>query len=109
MRGQPENGFPAFFEAEAKLRPRYIVFNPAHADIIRGIDPEDVKPDDPAWANGGYLIREALELDTRWICRHADGIATLDNWRKSKGATAEVALARALGIKVMTVNRWETA
>lgn len=105
MRGLPEQGFPAFFAAEACLTPRYIVFNPAAADVARGIDP-DVTVDDPAWLNGGRLIRDALEIDTRWICRHSDGIALIDGWSTSKGAQAEVALAKALGIPAKSVLWW---
>lgn len=105
MRGLTEQGFPAFFAAEQLLTPRYIVFNPAGADVARGIDP-DTTVNDPEWLNGGRLIRDALEIDTRWICRHADGLALIHGWGASKGACAEVALAKALGIPAEPLYWW---
>lgn len=102
MRGIPELNHPAFFEAEAALRPRYITFNPARQDQDSGID-------EAAFAdNENAIIREVLELDTRWICRHADGIALLNGWRYSKGAKMEVALGKALGLPVRPYRDWIT-
>ena len=46
----------------------------------------------------GFSLREALGADTAWICAHADAIALLPGWEKSTGATAENALAVALGL-----------
>lgn len=93
MRGIPDNNFPAFKVAAAKLREHgYLVFNPAENDekmIARG---EEV------------TIRTCLEIDLAWICRHADVVALLPGWRGSKGATAEHATAVALGLEVMELT-----
>ena len=103
MRGHPYLNYPAFHAAEDLLTPRYVVFSPARADMDRGFDAA-------AFPTGHedlpVNVRELLELDTRWICRHADGLALLDGWGRSKGARAEVALAEALGIPAEPVAWW---
>lgn len=105
MRGLEGQGFARFFAAEELLTPQYVVFNPARADVSRGIDPATTA-DDPGWVNGGKLIRAALEIDTQWICRHADGIALIDGWSGSLGVRAEYALAEALGIPARSAGWW---
>lgn len=88
MRLRPQRNHPAFNEAEQRLRAAgYITFNPARVP-----HPEE---------------REALAFELDWLCRHAEGVATLDGWQNSKGATAEVFAARAIGIPVRSVVRWE--
>ncbi len=49
----------------------------------------------------GFSLREALYADTKYICLHADTIALLPGWKKSAGANAERALAKALGHKIL--------
>jgi hypothetical protein len=90
MRGIPDFNFPAFNAAAAKLRAAgHEVFNPAE----KGLEKD-------AGAQQELLSfrRKVFALDTAWICLHADAIALLPNWPKSKGAVAEKALADAIGI-----------
>lgn len=83
MRGLPYDNKPAFHAATAELRKAgHFVFDPA----------ENKTPE------GG--IRAALAIDTAWICLCAEAVAVLTGWEDSRGANAEVALARAIGIQV---------
>lgn len=106
MRGIPEFNFPAFHAAAAKLRAEgWIVFNPAEKDNERhgtDISKGNVTGDESIAAKEhGFNLREALALDLDFICRHADAIALLPGWEKSKGATAEHATAVALGLEII--------
>lgn len=106
MRGIPHFNFPAFKTATAVLRAQgHEVFCPAEADTMRcGVDISrdnltgDVKQ---AERDYGFSRREALAVDTNWICREADAIALLPEWQTSKGALAERALAEALDLKII--------
>ena len=82
MTGIKEENRPAFAEAAACLRGHgHVVMNPGeHVD--------------------GLSYREYLRLDCNWICEHADAVAFLPGWRESKGANAELAIARALDLTV---------
>lgn len=85
MRGHENLNFPAFHDAAAKLRRSGCeVFNPAEL-------PPEVHDD----------LRECFRRDMEFICKHADAIALLPGWRNSKGATAEHAVAKALGLTVI--------
>ena len=102
MRNYPEFNFPAFLEMEALLRewhPEAEIFNPAQADLERGFDPTGLTGLEPLDVVGCNL-REVLKLDLAFICDHATHIYMLPGWSESKGATAERALALALGLKV---------
>jgi hypothetical protein len=106
MRGIPECNFPAFFAATAELEAvGFEVFNPAArdndhhgTDISKGNATGD---EALAAAQHGFNLREALGADLAWICAEADAIALLPGWENSKGATAEYATARALGLTVV--------
>ena len=103
MRGYPNFNFPAFKEATTKLREEgYEVFSPAEKDIekygedlFRKTDGDQAKAD-----SQGFNLREALAMDLEFICKEAEGIFMLPGWEKSKGATAEKAIAEALGLWV---------
>ena len=105
MRGIPEFNFPAFFAAEEELlKTGYEVFNPARRDVEKyGIEVyqsptgrlDEINP------KINFSLREAMEADSIFICRHAEAIALLPGWEKSKGASAEKALADAIGLEVM--------
>lgn len=100
MRGIPQFNAPQFDSAAKWLRSQgHEVFSPSEED--RG-----------AWggteaAEAAYqrdklgFARECFELDTQWICRSADAVALLPEWWRSLGATAERALARAIGLKII--------
>lgn len=106
MRGYTEFNFPAFHAATAKLRADgHEVFNPAErdmerhgTDISKGNETGSVLQ---ASLEHGFDLRTALGEDLAWICAHADAVYLLPNWRNSKGATAERAVALALGLFVV--------
>lgn len=105
MRGIPEFNFPLFYKVADKLRQKgFNVFNPAERDeLIHGKHMSETnKTGDVTIAEKehGFSLRAALAADTEWICKHADAIALLPGWYRSKGATAELALSQALGHKV---------
>lgn len=105
MRGYPQFNFPAFDAAAARLRGLgHNVFNPAdHDRATHGddfADGNDQGDEDAATASHGFNLRDALGADLAFITAHADAVAVLPGWEKSKGATAEVSTALALGLIV---------
>jgi hypothetical protein len=110
MRGRKAFNFPAFDDAADQLEARgHEVFSPAKRD--RDLHPEidwyelsgdmdDLHPDD-------FDLREALAADCAWICGEAEAVCTLDGWENSSGANAEVALAKALGLPVYTLDQFK--
>jgi Domain of unknown function (DUF4406) len=96
MRGILKNNFPLFDFAAARLREKgFNVFSPAENDRkILGL-PADAPGDHPLIKT--LLARDCFRDDMHYICVHADAVALLPDWETSKGATAEHALARALG------------
>lgn len=104
MRGIKDFNFPAFHEAALSLRMQgHNVFNPAEKDEEKhGKDVSKSETGDLAESEAkGFDLRHALATDLDWICRHADGIYLLKGWQNSKGASAELATALALGLEVM--------
>jgi hypothetical protein len=106
MRGIPQFNFPAFHAAAAKLKAQgHEVFNPAARDEgVYGADfakENAIGSEAVAVVNHGFNLRKALCADMEYICLHAEAIAMLPGWKKSKGATAEHATATALGLKVI--------
>jgi hypothetical protein len=84
------------------------VFNPAERDNERhgtDISKGNSSGDEAVAAKEhGFNLREALAEDAAYICLHADAIALLPGYEASKGATAELGLARALGHTVLLVT-----
>lgn len=109
MRGYPSFNFPAFHAGAAFLRSQgFKVFSPAENDSKKiGDISHKYKTGDEhkLAAQTGWTLRQALEDDTKYICRTADGIAMLPGWRGSKGAKAELALAKALGLIVIFLRK----
>jgi hypothetical protein len=105
MTGIAHYNFPAFDAAAKQLREAgHTVFNPAENDRENGFDATGLKGHEAA--DHGFDLRTALKQDLSWICDHAEGIALLYGWEDSKGARAEVALAKALGIPAERSWRW---
>lgn len=99
MRNYPLFNFPAFYHAAAVLRGKgHEVYNPAEVDLA---DWESIEAVMLAYERDPLgVARLCLGRDMAWICAHADGIVLLPGWRGSTGANAELALARAIGLKV---------
>lgn len=99
MRGYPEFNFPAFEQATRVLRHHgHTIFSPAEHDLDNGFDPSGMDGTIEELAEVGFDLREALRIDTEWICCHAEAIFLLPGWKDSSGARAEKALGDALGI-----------
>lgn len=102
MQGYPKFNFPAFDSAADSLqREGHKVFNPADKDRENygktfGEDNETGSIE----AATEFSLRDALALDTHWICKEADAIYMLKGWERSNGARAEHALATALNLEI---------
>jgi hypothetical protein len=106
MRGHPKFNFPTFHEATDTLRAAgHFVFSPAEEDIRRhGTDisiGNHFGDEALAAAEHKFNLRVALLADLTWIVQHAECIALLPGWEKSKGARAEKAVADALDLEIM--------
>lgn len=89
MRGYENYNHPAFDHAAAILRSEgHEVFSPADED--RKLFPNGMPTDLP--------IRKILKHDINWILDHAEVVAFLPKWKKSRGARFEHAGAVAAGI-----------
>lgn len=87
--GLPDHNRPAFYAAAAALRSAgYAVLNPADTS----------GPEDAPWL---WWMRQALHQ-----LANAEGVATLPDWERSRGASLEVYVATALGLPVLTVEEW---
>jgi hypothetical protein len=99
MRGIPKFNKPLFNYAEKLLTKQgYTVFNPARKGIEKRLGRS------PGLQENITFRRKVFGLDCAWICKHADGVALLPGWRKSAGAKAERALAKAVGLEVFNVK-----
>ena len=106
MRGIPYFNFPAFHAAAAKLRAEgHEVFSPAELD--ESMHDKEFSTSNPtgdlvkAARDYGFDLRYVLARDLEYICLKADAVVLLPGWEKSQGATAERAVAIALGLKVV--------
>ena len=81
MAGLPYNNFPAFEEAERRLKEcGWLPINPAHFNAVFGMDPT------------GKLLDAVCESE-RAAIPHLDAIYLLKGWQKSKGAKRELEVA----------------
>ena len=100
MRGYNKFNFPAFHEAEALARSLGLeVLNPARMDEELGFDPEKSLDEQPTFTMRDFVKRDldcilSLTPGTDWII-------LLEGWEKSKGASAEHAVAKWLGVNAM--------
>lgn len=110
MRGYKDFNFPAFFRYAKELREAgHEVFNPAERDVKKfGARKLKTKTGSEVEVGRrlGYtdplaLARSCFLTDTTYICKYADAVALMPGWKKSKGAVAERALGRAIGLKVI--------
>ncbi len=91
MRGIRFYNFPAFFEAKDQLESKgYEVLCPASTDIEEGFDAS--KPEDELTTDD---LEKFIARDVQMVM-DADGVVVLPGFEKSKGAIAEVAVARFL-------------
>jgi len=85
MSGLPDNNYPAFLRLEEALKqfPQLEVMNPAR----------NLKPTDPSWVNW-------MRLSLKQVAE-ADAIILMKGWTESKGANAELKVARYLELPVL--------
>ncbi len=92
MRGMPELGRPAFFDAARRFEAAgWEVFNPAGME----------RYDEPVRSIEYYMARDIPEL------LRCDAIALLPGWRRSEGANKELAVARWAGKLVLDATTME--
>jgi hypothetical protein len=104
MRGIPEFNFPAFLKAAEDLKAEGIaVFNPAQHDIDTGFDYKGLTGNEDL-SSLGFDLRKALGADVDFIAHESAGVIVLPGWENSSGARAEVALAKALKLPVVTLE-----
>lgn len=114
MTGFEYFNFPAFDAARDKLRSEgWAVFSPADHDrhlLMKRTSwmPQEEDSIGPwkMWSENvteGKLptLRDMLGADLEWIAKNADAIFMLPGWENSKGANAEWALAKALGLEII--------
>lgn len=80
---------PAFEDAQARLRD-------AGFDISSPLDNQEA---------GGYEWHACLRIGLQHMLL-CDGVATLDGWQRSRGATLEVFMACQVAIDVRSVAEW---
>lgn len=89
MSGLPEYNYPAFHEAAAALRDAgYEVLNPAESD----------RPTSDPW--------QAFMRDAIGMLIQCDAVALLPGWSASRGARLEAHLAKELGLRVQSLEKW---
>ena len=101
MRGYAEFNFPAFDYATKILRRISCeVFSPAENARKMGFDPTGMDGTLVDLLDSNFDFRDALAVETNFICRRATHILMLSGWENSKGAVAERALGIALGLMI---------
>lgn len=91
MTGHPELNFPAFIEAAERLRD----------SGFEVVNPVEICPDPTSkWED--CMRADIAQLVT------CDRIALLPGWEKSRGASLEAHIARALGMKEIFVNAFSS-
>ena len=102
LRGFENYNYPAFDRCARVLRDQgWNVINPAELDRDQGKPISSAYDFDPDNCYEDHeFMRSALRRDMVAICEECTAIYMMSGWEKSKGANAELALARALGIKI---------
>lgn len=105
MRGIPSFNYPAFHDAANRLRAEgFHVISPAELDVDYGDLPGFALDVPESFTAEHYHV--AIRRDLNAVLNDVDGLATLDGWHNSKGATAEVFVARTIGLPVRRVSHW---
>jgi len=102
MRGYDDYNYPAFDRCAKVLRSQgWRVINPAELDRDAGKAVSDPTAFDPEtnYEDHEYM-RNALMRDMVAICDECTAIYMMSGWENSKGAKAEWALAKALGLEI---------
>lgn len=100
MTGHPDFNFPAFRAAATQYRDQgFDVISPAELDEQADFDPTGLTGNENL-ALHGMSLRNILARDLELVST-VDGLILLKGWEQSKGATAEIALAAALGLWVI--------
>ena len=97
MTGIQDFNYPAFNAAADTLRA-------AGYDVLNPVDAEQHNPTPGEPQSWDWYMRHALRM-----VLDAEGIALLDGWRASKGATLEVQVAQSLGLPVRAYSEWVAA
>lgn len=102
MRGYENYNYPAFDRCARVLEDQgWVVINPAKLDREAGKPSSDAMDFNPDLNYEDHeFMRKALLRDVVAICDHCTAIYMMSGWEKSKGARAEHALAKALGLDI---------
>lgn len=109
MRGIARYNFDAFDAVADQLKARgFDPVSPADLDRDAGFDPE-LLPEGHDWSGlpENFTLADAIRRDIDAIIG-CDAIYMLDGWRASKGATAELAIAKWLGLQILYESDGET-
>lgn len=101
MSNWPECNFPAFARATAHLRQQGIdVISPAEEDEKRGLDVSALgNCTSVELAETTFDLHDVIRRDVDYILE-SDAIVLIPGWEASKGATAELTIARWAGKRV---------
>ena len=112
MRTKPQFNYPAFFAGEEALKVTgWEVYNPARMDVVLDnggaaqtltLAAQHAHAGAPGNARR-YAQRDAHILIEVLRVEDGDAIVVLPDWEESIGATAEVAIARWVGLPVLTL------
>lgn len=93
MTGLPEFNYPAFYKAEEQLGAAgYEIENPARNEL------KDRPLGEPMWLS--FMRMSLVQIST------VDGMALLDGWASSSGATLEAHIGRGLKLPVLYLDDW---
>lgn len=106
MRGYPALNHVAFHSYEEWLRNYgFTVISPVDHDHEIGINPEDEDFDVHTDTFGTETISTLMAWCLTKVLREATMVALMGGWEQSKGALAEIAAAKAVGIPVFEIDR----
>lgn len=106
MRGYHALNHDAFHEYAEWLRDYgFQVISPADHDHEIGIHPEDEDFDINSDTFGAETISTLMAWCLTKVLRQATMVALMGGWEQSKGALAEIAVAKSVGIPVFEIDR----